>query len=213
MRDAWLHGGGGHSLRDALRRWCPLLSSLSQGRQARAAFARASAGGVGRGDHLALLACYNQWLDSGYSTQWCYQNFVQVRSLRRARDVREQLDALLDQVDVQRSSVLDGGDGDLTPIVKALIAGFFPHACRLTTAPSRAARPSTCTVVGALPVRAAAAVRLDHELVLASMEFMRSVSEIEPGWLREVAPHYYSEEDVDVVAASAKMPRTVGRRA
>lgn len=62
---------------------------------AKAAFHRAF-GGVG--DHLGLLACYCQWMDSGYSTQWCYENFVQVRSMKKARDIRDQLDAMLERV-------------------------------------------------------------------------------------------------------------------
>ena len=37
---------------------------------------------------------------------------------------------------------------------------------------------------------------LYHELVLTSREFMRTVSEIKPGWLVEVAPHYYSAGEV-----------------
>ena len=33
------------------------------------------------GDHIALLNVYNGWADEdvNYSTQWCFQNFVQVR--------------------------------------------------------------------------------------------------------------------------------------
>ena len=38
------------------------------------------------GDHIALLNVYNGWADEdvNYSTQWCFQNFVQV-SLFHAR--------------------------------------------------------------------------------------------------------------------------------
>ena len=32
-------------------------------------------GGVG--DHLALLSVYNGWADCDYSTQWCYENYIQ----------------------------------------------------------------------------------------------------------------------------------------
>ncbi len=31
------------------------------------------------GDHIALLNVFNQWAESGFSTQWCYENFVQAR--------------------------------------------------------------------------------------------------------------------------------------
>lgn len=33
------------------------------------------------GDHIALLNVFNAWAESGFSTQWCYENFVQVRSM------------------------------------------------------------------------------------------------------------------------------------
>jgi pre-mRNA-splicing factor ATP-dependent RNA helicase DHX16 len=35
-----------------------------------------------------------------------------------------------------------------------------------------------------------------QELVLTSKEFMRTVSEIKPGWLVEIAPHLYSKTDI-----------------
>lgn len=30
------------------------------------------------GDHLALMNVYNTWEESNFSTQWCYENYVQV---------------------------------------------------------------------------------------------------------------------------------------
>merc|ERR1711871_1736187 len=83
---------------------------------ARANFARG-----GGGDHLTLLAVYNQWAETDYSTQCCYENFVQVRSLKRARDVREQLDGLCERVEVEKCSKVD----DTEAIRKAVCAGYF----------------------------------------------------------------------------------------
>lgn len=31
------------------------------------------------GDHIALLNVFNGWAESNFSTQWCYENFVQAR--------------------------------------------------------------------------------------------------------------------------------------
>ena len=47
-----------------------------------------------------MLNVYNQWADTDYSTQWCYENFVQVRSMKRARDIRDQLLGLLERVEI-----------------------------------------------------------------------------------------------------------------
>ena len=35
-----------------------------------------------------------------------------------------------------------------------------------------------------------------HELVFTTKEFMRSVIEITPEWLLEIAPHYYKPGDI-----------------
>uniref|UniRef100_A0A8C5NNA1 ATP-dependent RNA helicase DHX8 n=1 Tax=Junco hyemalis TaxID=40217 RepID=A0A8C5NNA1_JUNHY len=35
------------------------------------------------GDHLTLLAVYNSWKNNKFSNPWCYENFIQARSLRR----------------------------------------------------------------------------------------------------------------------------------
>ena len=38
------------------------------------------------------------------SEQWCYENYVQVRSLNKARDIREQLEGLCERVEVEIST-------------------------------------------------------------------------------------------------------------
>ena len=44
------------------------------------------------GDHIALLKIYNSWKETNYSHQWCYENYIQVRSMKRARDIRHRLE-------------------------------------------------------------------------------------------------------------------------
>ena len=53
-------------------------------------------------------------MESGYSTQWCYENFIQFRSMKRARDVREQLEGLMDRIEVEVCS----SQGDIVPLRK-----------------------------------------------------------------------------------------------
>ena len=31
------------------------------------------------GDHLTLLNVYRQWADTDYSSQWCFENYIQHR--------------------------------------------------------------------------------------------------------------------------------------
>ena len=63
-----------------------------------------------------------QWLESGYSTQWCYENFIQFRSMKRARDVREQLEGLMDRIEVEVCS----SGGDIVPIRKVSVTVNAP---------------------------------------------------------------------------------------
>lgn len=47
--------------------------------------------------------------------------------MKRARDIRDQLEGLLERVEIEITSNLN----DLDAIKKAIIAGFFPHTARL----------------------------------------------------------------------------------
>ena len=49
------------------------------------------------GDHLTLLAVYDAWKANKFSKPWCFENFVQERSLKRAQDVRKQLLTIMDR--------------------------------------------------------------------------------------------------------------------
>lgn len=173
---------------------------------ARAAFSRG-----GGGDHIALLNCYRQWRDSGFSNQWCFENFVQTRSMKRARDIRDQIDSLLERVDIQRSSV----GGDKTPVLKSLTAGFFYNACRLQKNGNYRTvknphtvqiHPSSCLAHSEVRPR----WLIYHELVFTTKEYIRQVFDIEGRWLFQVAPHFYREQDVED-KSNRKMPKAVGR--
>ena len=52
------------------------------------------------GDHLTLMNVYNQWAETEFSTQWCFENYIQHRSMKRARDIRDQLEGLLQRVEI-----------------------------------------------------------------------------------------------------------------
>ncbi|XVF08987.1 hypothetical protein REPUB_Repub07fG0051400 [Reevesia pubescens] len=74
------------------------------------------------GDHIALMKVYNSWRETNYSTQWCYESYIQVRSMKRARDIRDQLEGLLERVEIELTS----SPNDLEAIKKAITSGIFP---------------------------------------------------------------------------------------
>jgi len=57
-------------------------------------------------DGVYAVCLWLQWVETGYSTQWCFENFIQHRSMKRARDVRDQLESLLERVEIESSSSL-----------------------------------------------------------------------------------------------------------
>jgi pre-mRNA-splicing factor ATP-dependent RNA helicase DHX16 len=167
----------------------------------------------GGGDHIKLLNCYTQWRDSGFSTQWCYENFVQARTIKKARDVRDQLDGLLERVEIE---LVSAGNGNFEPVLKSLTAGFFFNACRLQrngqyrtvkTPHTVQIHPSSSLAKSEVPPR----WLIYHELVFTSKEFMRQVFAIDSSWLVEVAPHFYDENDLkDEAKRNKKMPKQLG---
>lgn len=83
------------------------------------------------GDHIALLNVYNQWKEAEYAENWCYDNFVQYRSMTRARDVRDQLESLCDRIEVDYKNDKPDDDEKNEAIRKSLCEGFFYNICKL----------------------------------------------------------------------------------
>lgn len=163
------------------------------------------------GDHLSLLNIWNQWVDSDFSYVWARENFLQQRSLTRARDVRDQLAKLCDRVEVTITSV---GAQDLVPIQKSLTAGFFPNAARLQKGGDsyRTVKNSMTTYLH--PSSTLFEVNpkwiIFYELVLTSREYMRGNLPIQAELLAEAAPHYHKKKDLEALGTDRKMPKGQG---
>jgi pre-mRNA-splicing factor ATP-dependent RNA helicase DHX16 len=165
------------------------------------------------GDHLTLLNIWNQWVDSDFSYVWAKENFLQQRSLTRARDVRDQLAKLCERVEVTMSTV---GASDLVPIQKAITAGFFPNAARLQRGGDsyRTVKnnntvyihPSSVLMDSNPPVK----MVIYYELVQTTKEYMRSCLPIKPEWLHEAAPHFHKKKDLEALE-ERKMPKDRSR--
>ncbi|KAL3574877.1 hypothetical protein D5086_022978 [Populus alba] len=146
------------------------------------------------GDHLTLLAVYEAWKAKNFSGPWCFENFVQSRSLRRAQDVRKQLLSIMDKY---KLDVVSAGK-NFTKIRKAIAAGFFFHVARKD--PQEGYR----TLVENQPVYIHPSSALFqrqpdwviyHELVMTTKEYMREGTVVDPKWLVELAPRFFKVAD------------------
>jgi len=146
------------------------------------------------GDHLTLLTVYEAWEAAKFSNPWCYENFVQARSMRRAQDVRKQLVTIMDRY---RLRLVSAGK-NFKLICKAITAGYFMNAAK------KDAQEGYRTLVDHTPVYIHPSSALFqknpemviyHELVLTTKEYMRNIMAIDAKWLVELAPAFYKEAD------------------
>jgi pre-mRNA-splicing factor ATP-dependent RNA helicase DHX16 len=131
------------------------------------------------GDHLSLLQVWNSWAETDFSMQWCFENFIQYRSMKRARDVRDQLIGLMERVDVVLMSAPNTNDN--VPIRKAVTSGYFYNAAKLQRSGDSYRTIKQNQTVLIHPSSALFQVNpkvvLYFELVLTTKEYMRQVSD------------------------------------
>jgi len=158
------------------------------------------------GDHLTLLTVYNSWKNNNYSTPWCFENFVQSRSLLRAQDVRKQLLTIMDRY---KLDIVTCGKS-YNKIRKAICSGFFANACR------KDPQEGYKTLTEGTPVYIHPSSSLFnrnpdwviyHELVLTTKEYMREVCAIEPKWLVELAPNFFKLSDPNKLSKRKRQER------
>jgi ATP-dependent RNA helicase DHX8/PRP22 len=160
------------------------------------------------GDHLTLLAVYNGWKQSKYSKPWCFDNFIQERSMRRAQDVRKELVDILER---HKHPIISSGR-NYTLVRRALCAGFFRNIAR------KDPQEGYKTVVEGTPcyIHPSSALFgksaewvLYHELVMTGREYMRVATVVEAKWLVEAAPTFFKVTDAAQLSKRQKELRIV----
>ena len=161
------------------------------------------------GDHITLLNVYKQWADTDYSSQWCYENYIQHRSMKRSRDIRDQLEGLLQRVEIE----LVSNPLDIDNIRKAVTAGYFYHTSRLSKGGNYKTMKHQQTVMihpNSSMFEELPRFLVYHELVFTTKEYMRNVIEVKNDWLLEVAPHYFKASELED-STNKKMPKGKGK--
>ncbi|KAG1707486.1 Pre-mRNA-splicing factor ATP-dependent RNA helicase DHX15 [Nymphon striatum] len=145
------------------------------------------------GDHLTLLNVYHAFKQNQEDPQWCYDNFINYRSLKSADNVRQQLSRIMDRFALRRTSTDFTSKDYYINIRKVLVSGFFMQVAHLERTghyltikdnQNVQLHPSTC---------------LDHkpewvvynEFVLTTKNYIRTVTDVKPEWLVKVASNYY----------------------
>ncbi|KAI1338558.1 P-loop containing nucleoside triphosphate hydrolase protein [Xylariaceae sp. FL0016] len=148
---------------------------------------------VPESDHLTFLHVYSQWKSNGYSDGWCTRHFLHPKSLRRAKEIRDQL---LDIMKMQKMDMVScGTDWDI--IRKCICSGYYHQASKvkgigeyinLRTSVTVQLHPTSALYgLGFLPDYV-----VYHELILTSKEYMSVVTSVDPHWLAELGGVFYS---------------------
>lgn len=160
------------------------------------------------GDQLTLLTVYEAWKATKFSSPWCYENFVQARSLKRAQDVRKQLLTIMDRY---RLEMVSAGK-NYNKVRKAICSGFFTHAAKKD--PQEPGSYRTVEDNNPVYIHPSSALfnrapdwLIYHELVLTTKEYMREVMAIEPKWLTELAPRFFKASDPRKMSRQKRMEK------
>ncbi|KAL8953165.1 MAG: hypothetical protein Q9222_000987 [Ikaeria aurantiellina] len=155
------------------------------------------------GDHLTLLNVYNGWKGSNSPKTWCFENFIQARSMHRAEEVRRQLEDIMKRY---RHQIVSCGRNTMK-VRQALCSGFFRHAAR------KDPQEGYKTLIEGTPVYMHPSAALFgkpaehvifHTLVLTTREYMQSTTAIEPKWLVDAAPTFFKVAPSDRMSKRKK---------
>jgi len=165
------------------------------------------------GDHLTLLNVYHAFKQNHEETQWCYDNFLNNRSLKSADNVRQQLARIMDRFNLKRTSTEFNSREYYVNIRKSLVTGFFMQIAHLertghylTVKDNQVVQlhPSTC---------------LDHkpewvlynEFVLTTKNYIRTCTDVKPEWLVKLAPQYYDMRNFPNCEAKKVLERLINK--
>lgn len=164
---------------------------------------------VPESDHLTYLHVYTQWKANGYNDGWCVRHFLHSKSLRRAKEVREQL---LDIMKMQNMKMMSCGT-DWDVIRKCICSGYYHQAAKvkgigeyinLRTSVTVQLHPTSALYgLGFLPDYV-----VYHELILTSKEYMSTVTSVDPHWLADLGGVFYSVKEKGYSAREKRITET-----
>ncbi|CAO3578347.1 unnamed protein product [Absidia cylindrospora] len=153
---------------------------------------------VPESDHLTLLHVYTQWKTNHYRDSWCTKHFIHPKAMRKAREVRSQL---LDIMKTLKMPLVSCGT-DWDVIRKCICSAYFHQAARVKgigeyincrTGMKCHLHPTSALYgAGFTPDYV-----VYHELIMTSKEYMQCVTAVDPFWLAEMGPMFFSIRDRD----------------
>lgn len=163
------------------------------------------------GDHLTLLNAYGSYSAVPVSErkQWCWDNFINDRSMQSANNVRKQLTGIMNKLQIPLVSAdpRRTGNYDFRAIRMALTAGMFMQVAYkqkqgnyLTVKDNQVVYIHPSSVVDSKPDWV-----MFEEFALTTKNYIRTVTVTSVEWLVEMAPHYFDLENFPECEAKAEL--------
>lgn len=164
---------------------------------------------ISESDHLTLLNVFNQWntnlvkFKNNYYqvNQWCNKNFLQLKSLYRAKDIKHQIMLIMKKLKLPIWKSRNDED-----IKKCLCASFYQQLAKLSKMSLTGQpefinlrhnyikmylHPTSCLLESNLSSNYV----IYHELILTKKEYMNYVTCVDPRWLLEYGYKFYQVSD------------------
>lgn len=148
---------------------------------------------VPESDHLTLLNVYQQWELNGYSSEWAAKYYMHAKALRKVREVRAQLQDIMKSIGLKE--VKFGAEWDV--VRKVIASGYFHNTAKMkgigeylnlrTGIPCVLHPSSAIYSLGYTPEYI-----VYHEVVMTTKEYMQVVTAIDPRWLAELGPMFFT---------------------
>uniref|UniRef100_A0A3B5L758 RNA helicase n=1 Tax=Xiphophorus couchianus TaxID=32473 RepID=A0A3B5L758_9TELE len=167
------------------------------------------------GDHMTLLNVYHAFKQSNKSSTncdplWCYDNFVNYRSLMSADNVRQQLSRIMDRFNLPRNSADFNSRDYYLNIRQALVTGFFMQVSD---------QSGGATLIFKLKVvQLHPSTVLDHkpewvlynEFVLTTKNYIRTCTDVKPE-LVKISPQYYEMSNFPQCEAKRQLEHIIAK--
>jgi len=155
------------------------------------------------GDHITLIMAFNAFKKNEFSKDWCRDNFINFRTMKAIDNVRGQLADILTKMNIivpQNDYNNEIKGKRERRIIKSLIAGYFSQVAHLESAGYYITVKDNQYVFihpsSYLHGSRKATWVLFQEFVLTSKNYIRTVTEIQPEYLLQVAPHYFDLQNM-----------------
>eukprot|EP00587_Corethron_hystrix_P003093 CAMPEP_0113306130 /NCGR_PEP_ID=MMETSP0010_2-20120614/5503_1 /TAXON_ID=216773 ORGANISM="Corethron hystrix, Strain 308" /NCGR_SAMPLE_ID=MMETSP0010_2 /ASSEMBLY_ACC=CAM_ASM_000155 /LENGTH=686 /DNA_ID=CAMNT_0000160733 /DNA_START=69 /DNA_END=2129 /DNA_ORIENTATION=+ /assembly_acc=CAM_ASM_000155 len=160
-------------------------------------------------DHVTLLNAFVAYdeVPEYERKKWCWDNFINERSIQSASSVRKQITGIMKKLDVPLVSNDIHSASYVTSIRMAVSGGMYMHTAfkqrsgqYLTVKDNQIVHIHPSSVIDSKPEWV-----IFEEFALTTKNFIRTVTTTQVDWLIEMAPHYFDLENFPECEAKAEI--------